>query len=677
MNTKITSFKDDIIHLTYNRDTHRKNGLSYYKYVGLTGRNAVYPNVLLTLLHEKTLISPYDEKIMSLQKETFYDDNIFEYKNESILLNELTYIKDPVYFLIYNFDNYYHFLYDTIPYLYNYFNLKKTYPTLKLLVNYPNVNKSEFYKFNIDILEIFIDMNNDLLLHNETNIYERMFVSTSLTHGGMSNSPPNREIYSLYSTMKCNLSANSLHNPYKYIYISRRTWINKDTSNIGTNYTTRRKMMNEDLLVEELEKLGIKEIFSENLSMNEKIYLFNNAKLIVGSIGGGMSNLLFSQPTTKSIVIVTPEFLDINERFKYSMEHTDIFYFNEVETYKEDNSIPLFCRAKILITGKYKDKIGEIIDYNSLNNKYQLNISSNDVAGFNNDILFEKEWFYMEEFHLLDKGLNSPYVVDINKIISLTRKQIADIDQMYTIINKTTNIIHTLSIEDIIALIIENPMDIYYKLIDGVEILIHNEIITNAKFICHRINTTKELNKIPNIFGVELDIRDNILTNTLHLSHDPFENGEDFEEYLKQYNHGTLILNIKSERTEIKCIELMEKYNITNFFFLDSTIPMMYLLNNKYNNSNIACRFSEFEPIESYNKIKTFIKWIWVDCFTQFPLSSKIYNTYKNDNKNICIVSPELQNQPDRIKLYREHIIQNKIIPDAICCKIQNIIQWI
>ena len=42
----------------------------------------------------------------------------------------------------------------------------------------------------------------------------------------------------------------------KLVYISRRTWINKDKSNIGTDYTNRRKMMNEDLLVEELTKLG-------------------------------------------------------------------------------------------------------------------------------------------------------------------------------------------------------------------------------------------------------------------------------------------------------------------------------------------------------------------------------------------------------------------------------------
>lgn len=146
---------------------------------------------------------------------------------------------------------------------------------MKLLVNYPNVKKNEFYKFNIDILDKFVDINNEVLIHHNNNVYENLYVPTSLTHGGFSNSPPNREIYGLFKRMVENVKINPPpFNAYKYIYISRRTWINKDTSNIGTNYTTRRKMMNEDLLVEELNKLGVKEIFTENLSIDEKsIYL--------------------------------------------------------------------------------------------------------------------------------------------------------------------------------------------------------------------------------------------------------------------------------------------------------------------------------------------------------------------------------------------------------------------
>ena len=63
------------------------------------------------------------------------------------------------------------------------------------------------------------------------------------------------------------------------------------------------------------------------------------------------------------------------------------------------------------------------------------------------------------------------------------------------------------------------------------------------QFIAHRINTIDELKKVPTNFGVELDLRD--YGNRLILQHDPFTDGEDFEEYLKHNNHGLMILNIK------------------------------------------------------------------------------------------------------------------------------------
>ena len=355
--SNIESFKTHSFSIISDNDINgRIIGVSNISNVALTGRNSFYPNVLFLNIESKQLISPYDEKIMSLNKDSFYDENVFEFDASTVKTE--TIIKDPVFFFIYNFDNYYHFLYDTLPYLHTYLEIKKTVPHLKLLINYPNPTRSSFYEFNIDILNKIVDFNNDLIIHKKGNVYEHVFISSSLTHGGLSNLPPRSEIYDIYQNMKNNI----IRNPdisHKKIYISRRTWINSDTSNIGTNYTTRRKMVNEDKLVEELNKLGIVEVFTENLSIDEKIQLFDQADLIIGSIGGGMSNLLFSEKKTKSIVIVTPYFLDINYRFKYSMESSDITYFDKVSIYKEKNEIPLFCRAKI----KEDEKIGEIIEY--------------------------------------------------------------------------------------------------------------------------------------------------------------------------------------------------------------------------------------------------------------------------------------------------------------------------
>ena len=245
---------------------------------------------------------------------------------------------------------------------------------------------------------------------------------------------------------------------------------------------------------------------------------------------------------------------------------------------------------------------------------------------------------------------------------------------IYQIYNLENNIIYEFKIEELLNFIKNNFKCTFYKIINNKHIKINNNIILNTIFIIHRINTINELLDIDKQFGVEIDIRNN--NDNIILSHDPFnENNCDiFEKYLENYDKNLLILNIKSERLELKCIELVEKYNITNYFFLDSSIPMIHLLNNKY---NIACRFSEYEPIEFYNNIKNMIKYIWVDCFSKFILTKEYYDIFINDNKKICIVSPELQNQKERIKEFKLIIDDNNIIPHYICCKKENIIQWL
>jgi hypothetical protein len=193
-------------------------------------------------------------------------------------------------------------------------------------------------------------------------------------------------------------------------------------------------------------------------------------------------------------------------------------------------------------------------------------------------------------------------------------------------------------------------------------------------YIAHRINTVAELLLTPIEYGVELDIRDNI-DGTLFLNHDPFVIGESFEQYLSKYNHGTLICNVKSERVELKTLKLLNKYNINNYFFLDSSFPMIKLLSDKGIN-NIALRFSEFERVDTIINMAGKAQWIWVDCFTVFPLTRDIYVKFKSLNYKICVVSPELQGQPENIEKYAQIIREESILPDAICTKFYNINTW-
>ena len=194
-------------------------------------------------------------------------------------------------------------------------------------------------------------------------------------------------------------------------------------------------------------------------------------------------------------------------------------------------------------------------------------------------------------------------------------------------------------------------------------------------YCCHRINNIAELKEIPKEYGIEVDLRDNV-NGEIHIAHDPFISGDLFEEYLIHYHHSFIILNIKSERIEWNVLKLLKKYNINNYFFLDSSFPMIYQLSTT-GEKNIALRFSEFEGLDTIIKMKDKVKWVWIDCFTKNPLTLEIYNQLKNMNYKLCFVSPELQQQSEKILEYKEYFQKNDIILDMICTKHYNITNWI
>ncbi|MCY9517646.1 PI-PLC domain-containing protein [Paenibacillus apiarius] len=194
------------------------------------------------------------------------------------------------------------------------------------------------------------------------------------------------------------------------------------------------------------------------------------------------------------------------------------------------------------------------------------------------------------------------------------------------------------------------------------------------EFISHRVNKKEELEQLSDEYGVEIDLRDDI-SGRIYMEHDPFKDGEDFEEYLKAYHHGTMILNIKSERIELRVLELLQKYNLNRYFFLDSSFPMIKLLSDQ-GEKKVALRYSEFEGIDTLSAMQGKVEWVWVDCFTRLPLNYKIYQEIKAMGYKLCLVSPELQGQPDKIEEYAEQIRNENIIFDAICTKEYNIAKW-
>ena len=280
---------------------------------------------------------------------------------------------------------------------------------MKLLINYPNESKKKLYDFVQEFYEL-LGLKEDLIYINENDLYKDVYITDSFTHSFDSNLPPRKEIYNFFDKISSKVKLEKQY-PEK-IYISRRTWTHNKLDNIGTNYTQKRKCVNEDELVELLKSKGFEEVFTENLNTIEKIGYFKNAKYIIGAIGGGIANVLFSAKETKLLALISPGFLDINYRFKYSLENVNVKYFEETE-HSEKGEYKKYMRVNI----KDTNKIGEIEEVK--NNEILISYTEGNNTGWSSNIQYKQMWIEKENIIKIDNGLNSPFLIDIDKIKEL------------------------------------------------------------------------------------------------------------------------------------------------------------------------------------------------------------------------------------------------------------------
>ncbi|MDN5042684.1 hypothetical protein O8C80_04950 [Aliarcobacter butzleri] len=141
-------------------------------------------------------------------------------------------------------------------------------------------------------------------------------------------------------------------------------------------------------------------------------------------------------------------------------------------------------------------------------------------------------------------------------------------------------------------------------------------------------------------FGTETDVRD--YKGELVISHDiADENCVSVKEMLEIYNKYDntlpLALNIKADGLQIKLKELLIGYKIKNYFVFDMSVPdgLQYL---KQGMKSFT-RESEYEKVPSfYNEAYG----VWLDEFEGHWINKEVIEKHINNNKNICIVSPDL-----------------------------------
>lgn len=180
------------------------------------------------------------------------------------------------------------------------------------------------------------------------------------------------------------------------------------------------------------------------------------------------------------------------------------------------------------------------------------------------------------------------------------------------------------------------------------------------KFISHRgywkneneKNSAEAFRRSFNLgFGTETDVRDSL--GQLVISHD-IPSGMELkaEEFFQIYKDSAcdylLALNIKSDGLQKPLSKLLKEYEVDNYFVFDMSVPdgVVYLKEKLK-----ACtRQSEYEKRCSFyeNAIG-----VWMDEFHSDWITNEIIQEHLRNNKQVCIVSPELHGRAPEQKWAR------------------------
>ena len=160
-------------------------------------------------------------------------------------------------------------------------------------------------------------------------------------------------------------------------------------------------------------------------------------------------------------------------------------------------------------------------------------------------------------------------------------------------------------------------------------------------------------------FGTEMDIRD--YKGELVISHDIADEScilvkEMLDIYNKYGGNLPLAFNIKSDGLQMKLKELLEKYDIENYFVFDTSIPdgLQYLKEDII----LFTRESEYEVRPAFYDEAS---GIWLDEFKGHWITQEVIERHINSNKKLCIVSPDLHKREYKIEWTHYKKIEKKL----------------
>jgi len=182
----------------------------------------------------------------------------------------------------------------------------------------------------------------------------------------------------------------------------------------------------------------------------------------------------------------------------------------------------------------------------------------------------------------------------------------------------------------------------------------------------HRKNLKTDLNSVSKNHGAEIGLR--LSYGELVLAHDPYTPGEKFSDWIQEFDHALLILNVKEEGLEENILEELNEKTLGKYFFLDQALPS--IIKSIRLKHSVAARISEFERLTWTTELAP--SWIWIDCFSgNWDYLDQEFERISKLTIKTCLVSPELQGRsdPSEIKNLKSILNNHNFLPDAVCTK--------
>lgn len=200
-------------------------------------------------------------------------------------------------------------------------------------------DREDYTSYQKETFDILSDVINVVTNEGDFNLIPSIKPTNIQNNSGQHHVDP--DVYSFLRELFLSRVKKENVSDYERVYI-RRNKSHLCEGNVEDNHAKRRQILNEDELVEDLQKCGFVAVNFEDYTVSQKIQIFNNAKCIASPQSGGLVFSLFAGKDTEIVEIYPPnphqycdQYIDICRCLGISFNR----FTNVVKTDRYDNMV--------------------------------------------------------------------------------------------------------------------------------------------------------------------------------------------------------------------------------------------------------------------------------------------------------------------------------------------------